>query len=80
MLQNETKIKKELDTELTDEIICPHCGYEYGDSWELFDDDGDHDCPECEKTFELVCEAVYYFSTYKKDPKNSRISDKGRPS
>lgn len=38
---------------LTDEIVCPHCGNEFSDSWEYGDreDIGDVECGECEKTF-----------------------------
>jgi transposase-like protein len=36
------------------EIVCPWCGYEHQDSWELNGgDEGDweHECHDCEKTF-----------------------------
>ena len=36
----------EHDTTCTDEIVCPYCGYEQGDSWEL-----DLDCLQ-------VCKSV----------------------
>jgi hypothetical protein len=34
----------------TDEITCPHCGYEHGDSWES-SDDGVTECDECGERF-----------------------------
>ena len=34
----------------TDEIRCPWCGYECGDSW-AFDESGDHACEKCERAF-----------------------------
>ena len=39
------------DTELTDEVICPHCGYEASDSWEI--EEGQHRCSDCNRTFEV---------------------------
>jgi DNA-directed RNA polymerase subunit RPC12/RpoP len=35
----------------TQEIVCPHCGYVHGDSWEMPDSDNDFECSECEKLF-----------------------------
>lgn len=47
------------DHEYTDEVVCPNCGYEFGDSWEM--DDGTHDCPDCEQKFHLEkCVSVTY--------------------
>ena len=39
------------DTQYTSEIICPYCGYEFSDSWELAADDGELDCLDCENEF-----------------------------
>ncbi len=36
---------------LTKNIICPYCGYEEFDSWEYNDDEGEIECPYCEKKF-----------------------------
>jgi DNA-directed RNA polymerase subunit RPC12/RpoP len=36
---------------VTHEIVCPHCGYEHGDSWEQSSDSGEFECNECEVTF-----------------------------
>ena len=35
------------------EITCPHCGYEHGDSWEIREEDGIDTCEnrECKKKF-----------------------------
>ena len=41
---------EEIEHEYTDEIVCPWCGYEYGDSWE-WDNDDSLDCWECDKPF-----------------------------
>jgi hypothetical protein len=41
---------EEIDHDFTDEVVCPHCGWQSRDSWEL-DDSGYMDCEECEKEF-----------------------------
>lgn len=46
--------------------ICPHCGKEYGDAWELGMHDGDQetvDCGHCEKGFVVECEVSVTYST-----------------
>lgn len=30
-------MSKEIDHDYTEEIVCPYCGYEFGDSWEYAD-------------------------------------------
>ena len=40
----------EIDHEYTDEVVCPHCGFECGDSWE-FPDEDDRECDECGKQY-----------------------------
>lgn len=44
-----------IDHEFTREIVCPHCGYESPDSWEVGDgEDGDlgrQECGDCGKPF-----------------------------
>jgi len=42
----------EIDHEYTDEIVCPNCGYELSDSWEM-PDSGEYDCCECQSKFEF---------------------------
>lgn len=34
-----------------DDITCPWCGYEFGDSWEYDDEDDACECTECGKLF-----------------------------
>ena len=53
----------ELDTSYQDDVICPHCGHKFADSWEF--DDGKLDCYECEKEFEIVRNVKITYSTYK---------------
>lgn len=43
------------DTSYTAEIVCPHCGNEYSDSWEM--EDGHYDCQHCGNSF-VVCRNV----------------------
>jgi hypothetical protein len=43
-------MKKEIDHEYTDEVVCPYCGHEHSDSWE-YGDGGIVDCDGCEKKF-----------------------------
>ena len=50
-LNYQDKPPKPIDTEFTREVICPYCGYEHQDSWEL-DDDFEFQCHRCEK---LIC-------------------------
>ena len=61
---------KDLDSKYTDEIVCPHCGYEHGDSWETIDENtGDGDkivfqCSECEKSFTVQFNFEYSYSSF----------------
>lgn len=57
-----------INCEYTDEIICPHCGYEYSDSWEYGSDSEDiglEECPECEKGFYATRRVEITYSTEK---------------
>lgn len=43
---------RDFDTSLTDDIVCPHCGHEFSDSWEYdLDGSAELECEECEKKF-----------------------------
>ena len=55
-----------LDTFQTDEIVCPHCGYEFSESYEYIGDDL-AECPECEHTFVLESEEFVVYTTSKVD-------------
>lgn len=35
------------DKDYENNLICPYCGYEDKDSWELSDDDEEHECGRC---------------------------------
>ena len=59
----------EFNTKFTDEPICPHCGYEMRDSWELGlgpgKEDTETDCGECEKPMDVHVYVTYYYTTSK---------------
>lgn len=62
-------MKKEIDCFCTKEIVCPHCGYEFSDSYEVFRD-GDEwveglECEECGKEFNVGVEYTVDYSSYK---------------
>lgn len=57
--------KNGFDHLYTDEIVCPHCGYEYSDSWELNGSSGEQECPECYEPFELEVTVTVNYSTSK---------------
>ncbi|KEO80851.1 hypothetical protein [Tumebacillus flagellatus] len=49
------------ETDGTNNIVCPHCGDEFGDSWEIPQDSGTEECQSCGKsyTFERIVEVTY---------------------
>lgn len=55
---------KQIDTTGTDEIVCPHCGHEHGDSWEQSRDDGEFDCCECGRLFRYSRDISVTYSTF----------------
>lgn len=60
------------DTEYTDFIACPYCGYEDHDSWEV--DFGNSECAEiecanCEKEILVVRHVSVSYSSYKQKKK-----------
>ena len=57
---------EETDHAYTSNIVCPHCGYAWGDSWELRLSDGDGiciDCGRCEKPMKVECKISVTYST-----------------
>lgn len=56
---------------LTHEIVCPYCGHEMTDSWELSEDDDEYECEACEKTFHYCREIDVRYTTH-------RINDDGK--
>lgn len=50
-----------IDHDATDEIVCPYCGYEKSNSWEL--SAGTLDCNECGMLFACFTETTTIYST-----------------
>jgi len=68
------------DTEHRDNIVCPHCGYEDRDSWEVdfgpgLEGETEHECADCGLTMkaERCCTVTY---TTAKSP-NDKLSESG---
>lgn len=60
------RMKQEHDTQYTNEIKCPYCGYEWSDSWEMGNGDTE-ECPDCLNTFEYEMDVVVTYISWKKD-------------
>jgi hypothetical protein len=64
-------MEKEIDCSYTDEVVCPYCGFEFGDSYELFEFNfRDYieglECDECKKEFNVERCVEVTFNSYKK--------------
>jgi uncharacterized Zn-finger protein len=58
----------EFDHKYTDQVVCPRCGDEYSDLWELFvhDPNGEMvtvDCSSCDKKFLITRHVFIEYST-----------------
>lgn len=60
---NERIAKFNRDTRYTKEAMCPYCGYEQSDSWEL--SDGEYECPDCGNSYEVEVVVTVEYSTSK---------------
>jgi DNA-directed RNA polymerase subunit RPC12/RpoP len=63
------KSQDDIDCEYTDEVVCPHCGYKYECSYEMFpgqDTETTEKCIECNKEFIANSETEVTYTTYKK--------------
>lgn len=56
--------EEEIDHSFTEEIVCPYCGYEHSDSFEM-QDSGKMKCSECKKEFTYEREVEVTYSTEK---------------
>lgn len=56
--------RDDIDSTYEDEIVCPHCGYNFSDSWEVHDD-CKMECDFCDQSFELIINREVSYSTYK---------------
>lgn len=59
---------QEVETQYTDEPICPYCGYEMygGDIGDITESTIDHFCPNCDKTMTLTRVVTVEYITRKK--------------
>ena len=57
------------DTERTDEIVCPHCGYGFRDSWDVFvgvaNDSTETECPKCDGRMSVSLHTEVTYTTTK---------------
>ncbi len=69
-IPEEPELEPELDTEYTNEPICPWCGavYVIDDDYSLYEESSsDVDCPECDRPFSSRCSTSRSFSTERRD-------------
>lgn len=62
-MSEERKKPKDFERSFTREVVCPYCGKEQSDSWEL-GDDGDMDCGYCEREFSYTRDVEVTYSSY----------------
>jgi transcription elongation factor Elf1 len=55
----------EIDSDYTEEITCPHCGYVHSDSWEVGENSGNTECDSCKKPFAYERNTSVTYSTTK---------------
>lgn len=66
----ESRKAQGFEHEYTNEVVCPHCGFEHSDSWEMTD--GDYSCDECHGDFVLERIVTVDYTTTKKEPRNDQ--------
>lgn len=64
-------MEKKIDCRYTDEIVCPHCGYKFSDSSEVFDLIYNDlfeglECDGCGKEFDVERYISITYISYKK--------------
>lgn len=60
-----------------DEIVCPHCFYEFSDSWEFGKEEcGEEECPECGNEFTWTRQVEVSYSTKIKENKGPEWPDR----
>jgi protein-arginine kinase activator protein McsA len=55
--------EKQIDHEDTDEIVCPHCGFKFGNSWEY--QSGTVECGDCKREFHCEVDYTVTYTTSK---------------
>jgi len=58
----------EIDCLYTDNIVCPYCGEEVSDCWEMSSDSDEYECGECGAWFFYERNVSVSYSTTKLDP------------
>lgn len=56
---------KTIDHTLTDEIVCPFCGYEHSDSIDFGEYGENEPCNECGEKFNFICIVTVEYTTRK---------------
>lgn len=63
-------MSQEFDTEYTEDIVCPHCGHTFVDSWDHFtrkmDNSRKIDCGDCSKEFTCTQNTRVTYTTTKR--------------
>lgn len=54
------------NTDFTDAITCPHCGYVYSDSFDY--SEGEQECSDCGRSFDLTRHVEVTYCTEKLSP------------
>jgi hypothetical protein len=52
------------DTDYTDEVTCPWCGYECSNSWEM--SEGSRECEDCGREYDVARNVAVTYSTTKR--------------
>jgi DNA-directed RNA polymerase subunit RPC12/RpoP len=52
-----------IEHEFTKNVVCPYCGFENKDSWELEDWSDNYECPNCEEKFSFTRYVETYYSS-----------------
>lgn len=58
------RLTQEHDTQYTNEIVCPYCGYEWPNNWEMSDND-EVLCEDCGNTFHYARVVEVTYCAYK---------------
>jgi hypothetical protein len=59
-------VSDKIDTQYTNEPVCPYCGYKVSNSWELNMRDGDEierECSYCSENFKILCIVTVEYCT-----------------
>ena len=67
-------MNKEIECDYTNEIVCPYCGEEAGDSWETSKDmsNGESatcECQACDKKFNVSVDIDITYNSWKLEDK-----------